>query len=262
MTIRIHKSFSLACILLCLLAHTSHADIPVLPWKLLNSTARPPDHFTQGLVYADKQLFESTGQYGKSRLIAYNAENLQIQKQISLRPDVFGEGLTFLNSKLYQSSWKSREIFVYDTALNPLQTLHINSDSWGLTTDGRSLIMSDGSDTLYFLDPATGTTMRTIVATDGSGQRRKNINELEWVNGKVLANIWHSNIVLVIDGTNGHITGQYNFETLSQDVSQRMPSRNSEQVLNGIAWNSKTNTLLVTGKDWPVWFEISPSPEE
>ncbi len=241
---------------LCFLVQTTHADTPVLPWKLLNSTARAPDHFTQGLVYADQQLFESTGHYGQSRLIAYNANTLKMQKQVFLRANVFGEGLTYLNGKLYQASWKSREIFVYDTALNPLQTLKIDSDSWGLTTDGRSLIMSDGSDTLRFLDPATGKTLRKISVIDNATRNWKDINELEWIDGNILTNVWHSNTVLVIDGNTGRITGQYNFEKLSQYVSQHMPARDSEQVLNGLAWNPERQTLLVTGKDWPLWFEL------
>ncbi len=251
--------YLLAWIFLCLLKQTAYAGTPLLSWHLLNSTARAPDHFTQGLVYADQQLFESTGHYGQSRLIAYNAKTLDMQKQIFLRDNVFGEGLTYLNGKLYQASWKSHEIFVYDTALNSMRTLKINNDSWGLTTDGTSLIMSNGSDTLYFLDPATGKTLRTIVVADNTGLHWKDINELEWINGNILANVWHSNTVLVIDSNSGRITGQYNFEKLSQDVLQRMPARNSEQVLNGLAWNPQTQTLLVTGKDWPLWFEISLS---
>lgn len=248
--------YLLAWIFLCLLTQAAYADTPLLSWQLLKSTARAPDHFTQGLVYADQQLFESTGHYGQSRLIAYNAKTLDMQKQVFLRANVFGEGLSYLNGKLYQASWKSREIFVYDTALNSMHTLKINNDGWGLTTDGKSLIMSDGSDTLYFLDAATGKTLRTIVVTDSTGLHWKNINELEWVDGHILANVWHSNNVLVIDSNSGRITGQYDFEKLSQDVSQHIPARNNEQVLNGLAWNPQKQTLLATGKDWPLWFEL------
>lgn len=251
-----HKAIQILRLLLCLLAQSAHADAPTLQWELLRSIPRLPDHFTQGLVYADNQLFESTGKYGQSRLVAYDAGTLQMQKEIPLRADVFGEGLTYINKKLYQSSWKSREIFVYDTAPNLLHTLRISSDSWGLTTDGKSLIMSDGSDTLQFLNPDDGQLLRTIKITDASGQHWKDINELEWVDGKILANIWHRNIILVIDSRSGQVAGQYNLEKLSQDISQHMPSRNAEQVLNGMAWNPGTQTLLVTGKDWPVWFEL------
>ncbi|HSC75868.1 MAG TPA: glutaminyl-peptide cyclotransferase [Pseudomonadales bacterium] len=251
-----HKSARIVCLFLCLLAAVTHAETPVLPWQLLRSIPRLPNHFTQGLVYADGQLFESTGHYGQSRLISYDAKTMALQKQQFLRADVFGEGLTFLNKKLYQASWKSHELFVYDTALQPLQTLAISGDSWGLTTDGHSLIMSNGSDTLQFLDPDTGKTLRSITVTDNSGNHWQDINELEWIDGHILANVWHRNTVLVIDGITGHITSQYDLEKLSQDVSRHMPSRDSEQVLNGMAWNPETHTLLVTGKDWPLWFEL------
>lgn len=248
--------FPLIPLLLCLLAQTVTADTPVLPWQLVRSIPRPPAHFTQGLVYADQQLFESTGRYGQSRLIAYEAKTLEMQKQHVLRADIFGEGLTFLNGKLYQASWKSHEIFVYDTALNLLQTRRINGASWGLTSDGHSLIMSDGTDTLQFLDPDTGKTLRSIHVIDDSGKPWKDINELEWIDGHILANVWHHNTLLVIDGSSGHITAQYDLEKLSIEASKHMPSRDSEQVLNGMAWSPETHTLLVTGKDWPLWFEL------
>lgn len=251
-----YKALQIVCLLLCLLAQSAYADVPTLQWELLRSIPRLPDHFTQGLVYADNQLFESTGHYGRSRLVAYDAGTLQMQKQIPLRADIFGEGLTYLNRKLYQLSWKSREIFVYDTALNLLHTLRINSDGWGLTTDGKSLILSDGSDTLQFLNPDNGRLLRTIKITDTTSQYWKDINELEWVDNKILANIWHRNIILVIDSRSGQVTGQFDLEKLSLDISQHMPSRNGEQVLNGMAWNTGTRTLLVTGKDWPLWFEL------
>ena len=252
-----HRLLLLAWVFLGVLTPLAHADTPALSWKLLNSIHREPDHFTQGLVYADQKLFESTGRYGQSRLIAYDASTLIAQKTHHLPTNVFGEGLTFLNGKLYQSSWKSHQIFVYDTALNLLQTLHIDGDSWGLTTDGHLLIMSNGSEAIQFLDPDTGMVLNTIIVTDNSGKQQQDINELEWINGKILANIWHSNTVLVIDSSNGHITGQFDLQQLSQNVSQHMPQRSHEQVLNGMAWNSRAKTLLVTGKDWPLWFEIS-----
>lgn len=243
-------------------AKAPHTGIPVLQWELLHSTPRLPDHFTQGLVFEGAHLFESTGHYGSSQLFVYDAAKLEVQKQHFLSKNIFAEGLTTLNKKLYLASWKSREIFVYDFSLNLLQTLPIGGESWGLTTDGTSLIMSNGSNTLQFIDPATGKTLRTTVVTDGSDQNWKDINELEWVNGKILANVWHRNIVLVIDSNSGRITGQYDLEKLSKDISQHMPARTREQVLNGMAWNSRSKTLLVTGKDWPMWFEISLAPEE
>lgn len=256
MSRKTYKLLGLTWLCLCSLTVSAHADTPTLDWQLLRTISRAPNHFTQGLVYADQQLFESTGRFGQSQIIAYDANTLTIQKQHVLREDVFGEGLTYLNKQLYQSSWKSREIFVYDTNLQPLKTLQINGDSWGLTTDGRSIIMSDGSDTLRFLDPHNGKTVRTLVVTDGAGQPLKDINELEWVNGDILANVWHRDNVLVIDSKTGRLKGQFNFEKLSGELVRYMPFHDGEQVLNGLAWNPATNSLLLTGKDWPVWFEI------
>jgi glutamine cyclotransferase len=227
-----------------------------LPWQLLHTTPRLPEHFTEGLAYAGPQLFESTGRYGQSRLIAYDAVSLQMQQQVFLPANIFAEGLTFLNGKLYQSSWKSREIFVYDTQMKLLQTLHITGDSWGLTTDGQQLIMSDGSDTLQFLDPVDGHLLRTLTVSDGSKTPIRDINELEWLDGDILANVWHRDNVLRIDSKTGRVKGQYNLEKLVPELRKTMPVRNGEQVLNGLAWNPHTQSLLVTGKDWPVWFAI------
>jgi glutamine cyclotransferase len=250
------KIFPLLSLILCLLVQVVYADTPVLAWKLVRSIPKPPNHFTQGMVYADKQLFESAGRYGQSSLTAYDADSLLIQKKLSLKADIFAEGITFLNGKLYQSSWKSREIFVYDTRMTLLQTLRIETDSWGLTTDGHALIMGDGSNTLQFLDPATGKRLRTMTVTDDRLQTWNEINELEWIDGNILANVWHRDIVLLIDGKTGRIKGQYNLEKLSPELARLMPARDGEQVLNGLAWNPQKNTLLVTGKDWPVWFEL------
>ncbi len=235
---------------------SAHAEVPALSWQLLRTIPRLPNHFTQGLVYAGPQLFESTGRYGQSRLIAYDAATLQLQQQHFLRSDVFGEGLTFLGGRLYQGSWKSREIFVYDTRLQPLQTLAITGDSWGLTTDGKALIMSDGSPVLQLLDPATAQVLRTLTVSDASGTVWRDLNELEWVDGHILANVWHRDTVLVIDSQSGRVRARYDLDALAATLRQYMPVRNSEQVLNGMAWNPATRTLLVTGKDWPVWFEL------
>lgn len=251
-----HKTCRLLLLALLLSVQAAVAEVPELRWQLLRTIPRLPNHFTQGLVYAGPQLFESTGRYGQSRLIAYDAASLQMQKQHFLPADIFAEGLTYLDGKLYQSSWKSQEIFVYDTKLTQLKTLQIGGDSWGLTTDGQSLVMSDGTATLQFLDPASGQRQRALTVTDSQGNPWRDINELEWVDGHILANVWHRDTVLLIDGHSGRIQGQYNLEKLAPELRKHMPFRDGEQVLNGMAWQPRHKTLLVTGKDWPVWFEI------
>ncbi|HRF87814.1 MAG: glutaminyl-peptide cyclotransferase [Cellvibrionales bacterium] len=220
-------------------------------WSLVQTTPRAPNHFTQGLVYANQQLFESTGRYGQSAVITYDATTLTQQKKHALPADIFGEGLTFLHGKLYQASWKAQKIFIYDTELQQLQTLPIQGEGWGLTTDGTSLILSNGSNTLQFLDPKTGKVQRILRIKDPE-KIWTQINELEWINGYIFANIWFSNTVLVIDGTTGDVAGYYDFSTLSAAVSNKQ----TDDVLNGLAWNPVTQTLLVTGKNWPQWFAV------
>jgi glutamine cyclotransferase len=233
---------------------------PTWQYQLLRTIPREKHHFTEGLVFADNYLFESTGQYGKSQLHRYDANNLSPSQHINLNTDRFAEGLTVIQDQLYQLSWKEGDIFVYDFNLQSIKTLRINSEGWGLTTDGESLIISDGSSTLSFRDRNTAQESRRITVHDASGKQWKDINELEWINGVILANVWHQDTALIINPDTGYIIGQYNFEALSQIVSKAMPNRNGEQVLNGMAWNSATQTLLLTGKDWPSWFEVSLLP--
>lgn len=243
-------------LLAVLLPDNTQAQSPeTFSWSLLRTIPREPAHFTQGLVYSDKQLFESTGRYGQSAIIAYDATTFREQKRQTLPADIFGEGLTFLHGKLYQLSWTSRKMFVYNTALQALQTLPIAGEGWGLTTNGQSLILSNGSNSLQFLDPATGTVQRTLPVSDGNILWTA-INELEWIDGYILANIWHSNTVLLINGQNGKVTGQYDFSILSATATKLMKQQEPDDVLNGLAWNADTKNLLVTGKNWPVWFEV------
>ncbi|MEZ5494046.1 MAG: glutaminyl-peptide cyclotransferase [Pseudomonadales bacterium] len=185
------------------------------------------------------------------RCIAYDAATLTQQKKHALPADIFGEGLTFLNGKLYQLSWKAQKLFIYDTALQLQQTLPITGEGWGLTSDGRALILSNGSNTLQWLDPHTGKLLHALPVLD-SEKTWTQINELEWINGYILANIWLSNTVLVIDAKTGQVAGYYDFSALSATANNKQ----TEDVLNGLAWNAATQMLLVTGKNWPLWFRI------
>jgi len=233
---------------------------PVWQYQLLRTIPREKHHFTEGLVFAGNYLFESTGQYGKSQLHRYDAKKLTFSQHINLHADFFAEGLTVIQNQLYQLSWKEGDVFVYNLNLQRINTLKIKSEGWGLNTDGESIIISNGSSTLSFRDRNTAQESRRITVHDSSRKQWKDINELEWINGVILANVWHQDTVLIINPDTGYIIGQYNFEALSQITSKAMPSRNGEQVLNGMAWNSATQTLLLTGKDWPFWFEVSLLP--
>lgn len=242
--------FSLLLFTLITTSAPTHAA-EQLSWSLVQTTPRALNHFTQGLVYTNQQLFESTGRYGQSAVIAYDTATLTQQKKYALPADIFGEGLTLLHGKLYQVSWQAQKMFVYDTTLQLLQTLPIQGEGWGLTTDGTALILSNGSNTLQFLEPRTGKTQRTLAIRDPKTSW-KNINELEWINGYILANVWLSNIVLLIDGNTGAVAGYYDFSALSAMIK----NKGTEDVLNGLAWNAATHTLLVTGKNWPLWFSV------
>jgi glutamine cyclotransferase len=226
-----------------------------LPWTLLRTIPRTHHHFTQGLVFSSDTLLESTGRYGQSAIYLYDKKTLQVQKKYALPVDVFGEGLTVLQEKIYQASWQSQQLFVYNSHLQPLKTLPLQGEGWGLTSDGTALILSDGSDTLQYLDPVTGKPLHSLRVKDS--QKPWNfLNELEWIDGYIFANVWHSNTVLCIDSQNGNVIGIYDFSTLSTTASKLMPQRESEDVLNGLAWQSSSKTLWVTGKNWPVWFEV------
>lgn len=234
--------------------------MPMLSYVLSEDMPRAAHHFTQGLVYDDEVLYESTGKYGQSALFIYDKKDLSLRHSLSLDKDQFAEGITVLKDKLYQLEWRSGLLHVYSLSLKPLHTLPIASEGWGLTTDGEQLILSDGTDTLFFLDPRTAATVKTIHVQDAHGKHWDNLNELEWVNGVLLANVWHQDAVLAIDPITGIVIGQYDFSPLSQRASRAMPFRDGEQVLNGLACDSTTQTLLVTGKDWPRWFRITLTP--
>ena len=240
--------------------HVQPTPPPVLAYTLLRQIPREKNHFTEGMVFVGGNLFESTGHYGNSSLYRFKSPDFSLVKKTDLPQDVFGEGLTAIDNRLYQLSWKGGDLFIYDLELQQQDRLPIPGDGWGLTTDGKDLIMSDGSDTLYFRDALTAHELRRVTVMDATGKTWQNLNELEWVNGVILANVWHLDTVLIIDPTSGTVTGQYQLEKLSQIAGKLMPGRTGEQVLNGMAWNPLTNTLLVTGKDWPLWFEIALVP--
>jgi glutamine cyclotransferase len=229
-------------------------------FKLIKTIPREAGHYTQGLVFGAGYLFESTGQYGHSAVIAYNQSDLNMARKYALPDDEFGEGITELGGKLYQLTWKSGKVLVYDLQLHLQKSLSIKGEGWGITTDGHALIISDGSDLLKFIDPETATLLRTVRVHSPSGKKWLNLNELEWINGVILANVWHLDTVLLIDPEDGTVIRQYNLEPLAQAATHTMKRRDSEQVLNGMAWDAERQSLFVTGKDWPLWFEIKLEP--
>lgn len=219
-------------------------------FKVVNTYPHDPNAFCQGLDFDGKTLFESTGQYGQSAVRQVNLESGVVEKQLHLDKRLFGEGLTLIHDKVVQLTWKRGLGYVYDAKTLKLQsTFKYDGEGWGLTHDGDHLIMSDGTDKLRFLDPISFSLVRTIRVSDG-GRSIRRLNELEFVRGQILANVWHSNRIAMIAPKTGDVTGWIDLSGLLA----KLPG--PESVLNGIAYDDKTDRLFVTGKNWPQLFEI------
>jgi glutamine cyclotransferase len=208
--------------------------------------------FTQGLIFSDGKLYESTGQEGRSSLRLVDLQSGSISKKVDVPVPYFAEGITMLNGKIYQLTWMHEMGFVYDAQkLERVGEFKYNGEGWGITTDGRSLIISDGSNRLRFLDPDSFQVTKTIAVLDGKVPVDQ-LNELEYVKGEIYANIWHDDRIVTIDPQNGRVTGWINLTGLLQPGDVQDP----EAVLNGIAYDQAGDRLFVTGKLWPRLFEI------
>jgi glutaminyl-peptide cyclotransferase len=206
--------------------------------------------YTQGLVWADSVLFESTGQYGHSDIRRVDLRSGRVLASRPLPADRFGEGLALLKGRLYQLTWKEGVAYTYDAAtLTPRDSFHYAGEGWGLTTDGTSLIMSDGSDSLRFVSPATFQVQR-VVHVRYKDAPVLQVNELEYANGEILANVYQTNWVLRIDPATGLVREVIDFADLYPD----RPA--SADVMNGIAIAPDGKQLLLTGKFWPVLFQV------
>lgn len=208
--------------------------------------------FTQGLFVHGGALFESTGQVGESSLRRVDIETGSVLQQVNINPPIFGEGSTRIGDRIYMLSWVSQAGMVFDAATFELvDQFAYPGEGWGLTTDGSRLILSDGSPQLRLLDPATMEQAGTLdVTLNGRPVRR--INELEWVDGEIWANIWQTGTIIRIDPQTGIVTGLIDLTALIPDGL----ADPRDAVANGIAWNSETGQIYVTGKLWPVLYEI------
>ena len=226
------------------------------PYRVVHVYPHDPLAFTQGLVYDNGILYESTGLNGRSSLRAVNMRSGAVLQRFDLAEKYFAEGLTDWRGTLIQITWRSHIGFVYDRfSFRFLRSFHFDGEGWGLTQDGRNLILSDGTSTIRFLDPKTYREVRRIhVVEDGSPVG--NLNELEYVHGEIYANVWHTSHIVRISPRTGHVLGFL-------DLSNLLPAEvygNPEAVLNGIAYNPENGHLLVTGKLWPKLFEIALGP--
>ena len=210
-----------------------------------------PNAFTQGLAIHDGQLYEGTGQYGASTIRRVDLKTGRPEKQRALNQRYFGEGIAILDGLLYQLTWQNGVVVVYNLDTFEVErTTQYDGEGWGLTHDGKELIMSDGSATLRFRDPATFAVTREIEVRSG-GVPLPRLNELEYIDGEIWANIWYDDRIARISPANGEVLGFIDLATLYPQSA-----RGSEAVLNGIAYDAAAKRLFVTGKNWPQLYEI------
>ncbi len=235
--------------------HDPKARAPICTYEVVATFPHDPLAFIQGLQWVDGEFYEGTGLVERSSLRRVDPETGKVLQQIALDPQVFGEGITVVGDRIYQLTWQNHVGYVYDRAtFTLLRTWEYPTEGWGLTYDGQRLIMSDGSATLMFIDPDTLERVGQIPVIDG-GQPVSELNELEYINGAVFANVWQTNDILRIDPATGHVLARLNFaELLPPD------QRNGADVLNGIAYDAAGGRLFVTGKLWPSLFEVTLKP--
>lgn len=238
--------------------------VPVYGYEIVNTFKHDPKAFTQGLVYHNGFLYESTGQYGESTLRKVELESGKVLQKFDLKDDIFGEGITIIADKIYQISWREGLAWSYNLGdFKMLKEFRYAGEAWGITNDGTNLFMSDGTHVIRIINPENFETIGTLPVFDEKNQPLMKINELEWVKGEIWANIWHSesigkpNHIVRIDPKSGKILGWIDLQGISpEDVD-----RESENTLNGIAYDEKTDRIFVTGKQWKRLFEIKLKPK-
>jgi len=231
---------------------TQSSQSPVYGYKIINVYHHDKTAFTEGLVYDGKTLYESTGLYDNSTLRQVDLTTGRILKLYRLPDEFFGEGLTLWADQLIQLTWQSRIGFVYNKkSFNQTRSFSYPREGWGITSDGQRLIMSDGSDTLYFLNPDTFEDTGSIRVME-NGNPVNQLNELEYIKGKVYANIYLTSRIAIISPSTGEVTGWIDL----QGLVDRENGLGDVDILNGIAYEADRDLLIVTGKFWPELFEI------
>ena len=226
-------------------------------YRVLNTYPHDAIAYTEGLVFKDGHLYESTGLFGQSSLREVDLQTGRVLREYNLPGEYFGEGVTDWGTTLVQVTWRSQIGFVYDrSTFRVLRSFHYSGEGWGLTHDRRNLILSDGTATLRFLDPESFRPVRTITVTD-HGTLVTKINELEYIHNEIYANIWLSNRIARISPVSGKVIGWINLAGIVPLVEPPGP----DSALNGIAWDANGKRLFVTGKRWAKLFEICETPQ-
>ena len=211
--------------------------------NIIKKYKHDPSAFTQGLVYQNDHFFESTGGWGSSEIRKINKHTGKVINFNKLQSKYFGEGLTIYDNKIFQVTWKSNKGFVYDiNNFKLLDDFKIYGQGWGLTNDGKSLILSDGSEKIYYLNPKNFEIEKTI-SVSINGNKLIYINELEFIRGEIWANIWKSNDIITINPLSGIVTNIFDISKISEQTE-------IEDVANGIAWDKVNDKIFITGKNW------------
>ena len=226
-------------------------------YEVINTYPHDPGAFTQGLVFLDGALYESTGLNGQSSLRKVDLGSGDVLKKVDVPAEYFAEGLAIMGDHAYQLTWQNHKGFVYNReSFEKEKEFAYAGEGWGLATDGKSLILSDGTAQIRFLDPATFAVTRTIDVRF-KGRPVTQLNELEYVKGEIFANVWQSDYVVRIDPASGFVTGVIDFTGLLPPQDHQL----NTDVLNGIAYDPATDRLFVTGKLWPKLFEVRLKPK-
>ena len=230
---------------------------PQYGYRIVRTYPHDPGAFTQGLIFWNGFLYEGTGLNGRSSLRKVRLDTGEVVQRMPISPDYFGEGITNWGDRIIQLTWQTGVGFVYDLpSFTMLKKFNYMGEGWGLTHDATRLIMSDGSASLRFWDPKTLQETGRIVVRD-NGVPVVNLNELEYVKGEILANVWQTERIARISPADGRVLGWINLHGLLKPEDLR----NQPDVLNGIAYDEKTDRLFVTGKLWPKLFEIKVVPQ-
>jgi glutamine cyclotransferase len=257
----VNKIYAQALLLSALLpaAVAAHAAVPTYDYKVVRSYPHDAQAFTQGLLYRDGFLYESTGLNGKSSIRKVDLASGKVLQSKDIPPQYFGEGLTASGDTLVSITWQSQTGFVFDLKSFELKSqFSYPGEGWGLANSGKELVLSDGSATLRFLDPKTFLEVRRVKVT-ADGIAVDQLNELEVVEGEIFANIWHTNTIARIDPASGKIIGWIDFGKLYPDAGK---GPNGENVMNGIAYDAEKKRLFVTGKLWPKIYEVKIVPRK
>lgn len=243
---------------LALLAAPAAAQtVPVEPAKVVARFPHDPRAFTEGLLWHEGALYESTGEPGRSSIRKVDLATGTVLRKVEIPAPTFGEGIMVWKDQIVSLTWREHVGWRWDlTSFRKLGQFTYPGEGWALTGDGTHLFMSDGTDAIRVLDPATMNEIRRIAVTF-EGRPVRNINELEWVDGEILANLWMTNLIARIDPASGAVKGVIDLSALTAEVDPR----GTDDVPNGIAWDAKGRRLFVTGKDWPTLFQIAWPPK-